>query len=317
MTFLRRALAPLFAFLLAAPVMAAPALWKFGDEDTTIYLFGTIHALPPGYQWQDARIRRAMAKSDTLVTETVIGKDPRVLAGLFPPPDPSLPPIIERVPPRSRKAFAALIRKSGLDQAGLDRMPTWQASFALMGVMMKDLGIQREAGVENNISAGFEAPLEQAGAPRKVEGLETPASQLALFADLSEADQRELLTGLVSGQGNARADYKSMLNAWSRGDERAIARAFDRDKDLTPHLREVLLRRRNANWTQWLKARLATPGTVFVAVGAGHLAGPVSLQRMLAAEGIRVQRIWDERPRRPPSPRRIASNRKSPSGASR
>ncbi|RYE55912.1 MAG: TraB/GumN family protein, partial [Rhizobiaceae bacterium] len=86
--------------------------------------------------------------------------------------------------------------------------------------------------------------------------------------------------------------------AWSRGDERAIARAFAEDKDLTPRLREVLLRQRNANWTTWLKERLATPGTVFVAVGAGHLAGPTSVQRMLAAEGIRVDRIWPARARK-------------------
>ena len=31
----------------AEPV--GPGLWKVADEDTTIYLFGTIHALPPAW----------------------------------------------------------------------------------------------------------------------------------------------------------------------------------------------------------------------------------------------------------------------------
>lgn len=31
-----------------APKQVKPALWKVADEDTTIYLFGTIHALPKG-----------------------------------------------------------------------------------------------------------------------------------------------------------------------------------------------------------------------------------------------------------------------------
>ena len=298
MTLFRRALAPLLAFLLASPVTAAPALWKFGDADTTIYLFGTIHALPPGYKWQDARIRRAMASADTLVTETVIDRDPQAIARLFPPPDPTLPPIIERVPPKSRKAFTALLRKAGLNQAALDRMPTWQAAFMLMGAMMKDLGIHRDAGVENSIASGFEAPPVGTAGPRKIEGLETASAQLALFANLSEADQREMLAGMVAGHSNARADYANMLRAWSQGDERAISRAFARDRDLTPPLREVLLRKRNADWTRWLKARLAMPGVVFVAVGAGHLAGPHSLQHMLAAEGIRVVRLWNENVRK-------------------
>ena len=85
-----------------------------------------------------------------------------------------------------------------------------------------------------------------------------------------------------------------MLRAWTNGDEPAIAKAFADDKDLTPHLREVLLRRRNASWAQWLKTRLETPGVVFVAVGAGHLAGPLSVQNMLAAEGVAVERIWNK-----------------------
>lgn len=303
MIFFCRALASLLALLLAMPAAAAPALWKFGDADTSIYLFGTIHALPPGYKWQDARIGEALAKADTLVIETVIDKDPQAIARLFPPPDSSLPPILDRVPAKSRAAFAREVARSGLSQTALDRMPTWQAAFMMMGAMMRHLGIQRDAGVENNIAPAFEAPPAAGGVPRKIEGLETASAQLALFANLSEADQRELLASIVDGQNDARTDYARMLRAWSNGDEPAIAKAFADDKDLTPHLREVLLRRRNASWAQWLKARLGTPGTVFVAVGAGHLAGPLSVQAMLEADGIKVERIVNERLRDRPTTR--------------
>lgn len=296
MRFLRRAITALLALILAAPATAAPALWKFGDADTTIYLFGTIHALPPGYQWQDARIEKAMAASDTLVIETLLDKDPQAIARLFPPPDPSLPPIAERVPEKSRPAFEAVLKKSGLDPAMLSRMPTWQASFMLMGAMMKDLGIQREAGVEGSLMPAFTpAPDATDAKPRKVEALETASEQLALFANLSEADQREMLASFADGKGDAKSDFAKLLTAWSSGNEAAIAQAFADDKDLTPHLREILLRKRNANWAEWLKTRLDTPGTVFVAVGAGHLAGPLSVQAMLAADGIKVERVENER----------------------
>lgn len=298
MTILRRALAALLALLLAAPATAAPALWKFGDADTTIYLFGTIHALPPGYKWQDERIGKAIAASDTLVIETVLDSDPQALARLFPPPDPSLPPIVERVPPKSRKAFAALLTRSKIDPAWLSKMPTWQASFTLMGAMMKDLGIAKDAGVEQQLSSAFTpgpatvATAEGAG-PRRVEGLETASEQLSFFSTLSEEDQREMLASFADGPGDAKSDYGRLLKAWASGNDAAIAKAFDDDEDLTPHLREILLRKRNAHWAGWLKQRLATPGTVFVAVGAGHLAGPLSVQSMLAAEGIKVERVWN------------------------
>jgi uncharacterized protein YbaP (TraB family) len=237
-----------------------------------------------------------MAASDTLVIETLLDKDPQAIARLFPPPDPSLPPIVERVPEKSRPAFEAVLKKSGLDPAMLSRMPTWQASFMLMGAMMKDLGIQRDAGVEGSLMPAFTpAPDATDAKPRKVEALETASEQLALFANLSEADQREMLASFADGKGDAKSDFAKLLTAWSSGNEAAIAQAFADDKDLTPHLREILLRKRNANWAEWLKSRLETPGTVFVAVGAGHLAGPLSVQAMLAADGIKVERVENER----------------------
>lgn len=308
MRFLRRLLAAALALTLAAPVTAAPALWRFGDKDTTIYLFGTIHALPPGYRWQDARIRRAMASADTLVIETIIDKDPQAIARLFPPPDPSLPPIIERVPEKSRKAFAAILERAKLDPAMLSRMPTWQASFMLMGAMMKDLGVARDSGVEGSILPAFAPAAPPApgaaapgpvAAPKKVEALETASEQLGLFASLPEADQREMLASFADGSGEARKDYARLLRAWTTGDQASIARAFNEDEDLTPHLRDVLLKKRNENWARWLKTRLDVPGTVFVAVGAGHLAGPLSVQTMLKADGITVSRVWPPRKRRP------------------
>lgn len=301
MNLFRRALAPLLAALIATPAMAAPALWKFGDADTTIYLFGTIHALPPGYQWQDARIRKAMAAADTLVVETLIDKDPQAIARLFPPPDPNLPPIVDRLPEKLRPRFIQQVNDARIGMASLDRMPTWQAAFVMMGTTIKKLGIQREAGVEAKITPAFEPQAISAAAPgariRKVEALETASAQLELFSTLPEADQRELLAAMVDTQGGARTDYGRLLSSWTNGNQTEIARAFEKDEDLTPHLREVLLRRRNASWTEWLKKRLDVPGTVFVAVGAGHLAGPLSVQTMLAAQGIKVQRIYNSRVR--------------------
>ena len=51
------------------------------------------------------------------------------------------------------------------------------------------------------------------------------------------------------------------------------------------------MRRRNERWAEWVARRLETPGTVFVAVGAGHLAGEVSVQAMLAERGLATERV--------------------------
>ena len=52
----------------------------------------------------------------------------------------------------------------------------------------------------------------------------------------------------------------------------------------------MLFTNRNAAWARWIQARLARPGTVFLAVGAGHLAGRDSVQAALARARHRARR---------------------------
>ena len=59
----------------------------------------------------------------------------------------------------------------------------------------------------------------------------------------------------------------------------------------SPEVAKVLLIDRNKRWAAWIKGRLATPGTVFMAVGAGHLAGSDSVQAQLAKLGVTARRV--------------------------
>jgi uncharacterized protein YbaP (TraB family) len=54
----------------------------------------------------------------------------------------------------------------------------------------------------------------------------------------------------------------------------------------------MLISDRNAKWGQWIARRLQRPGTAFVAVGAGHLAGSDSVQNKLAMLGIQSGRVY-------------------------
>jgi len=63
--------------------------------------------------------------------------------------------------------------------------------------------------------------------------------------------------------------------------------------EATPELAQVLLFQRNASWAQWIKTRMERPGTVFIAVGAGHLAGRNSVQDQLKALGLLSTRVGE------------------------
>ncbi len=272
----------------AAPRGARPAMWKVSDADTTIYLFGTIHLLPPNTAWRTPVLDQALARSDGLVVETMLDEsDPRALlaeltrVGLR----DGLPPILDRVSPAKRPSLAAAITKTGIPLAMFNRMESWAAAFTLLGAQFRTLGLSGGEGVESSLRKTF------ASAGKPVGQLETNAQQLGMFDQLSEPAQRVLLESSIDQPGGAKIQFDQMLNSWTSGDVSGIARSFNDQMGTSPELLETLLARRNASWASWVEQRLASPGTVMLAVGAGHLAGNQSLQRHLARRGVRSDRI--------------------------
>src|SRR5215208_2757104 len=55
---------------------ASPAMFVVHDADTTIYIFGTFHALDGRSEWFNDRVRSAFEASNELVLETVIPDGP-------------------------------------------------------------------------------------------------------------------------------------------------------------------------------------------------------------------------------------------------
>ena len=265
----------------------APALWRIADEDTTIWLFGTIHILPTGFEWRNETIDAAIAASDTLVIETVISNEQSDAALLLMRLgiSPDLPPIGERVDAETQPELAAMIERSPFPESFLSGLETWAAALMLIQVTLADLGLNPENGVEEQLVLVFQL------AEKPISGLETPAEQLGFFDALPEDAQRHFLRSVVSTAEETRVEFDAMLDAWWRGDEAAIAEALDGEFALSDALRDVLLTCRNANWANWIGERLTEPGTVFMAVGAGHLAGQYAVQDFLAEAGIESERM--------------------------
>ncbi len=291
---LRRTLAALgLLAAAAAPAPATakaaqPALWAVSDADTTIYLFGTIHMLPPNYKWRSAKLDQAVAGSQQLVIETIVDEgNPHEMMGAMASLafSPNLPPIAERVPPAKRAALEAAIKKSGVPRATFERMETWAAAFMLLGNQFKDMGLKTGAGVEAVLRAAF------ASQGKNIGQLESNREQLSFFDTLPESAQRSLLEGAIAEPREMSKDFDRMVAAWARGDVDAIAETFNRELSTVPELRESLLRRRNSNWSKWVRQRMAAPGSVMVAVGAGHLAGRDSLVDLLQRDGYKVRRV--------------------------
>ena len=287
------AIAALWAAPAAAETPSAeprPAVWLLADADTKIYLFGTIHILPPGLEWRSPALDRVVAEADELVLE--VAEDPDAIDEAAMAPMLQLGKqvsILSRVALVRRKPLRALVESLGFPVETFDGMQTWAAAMTIgVTAMSHGYGVDLAAGEElTGVEDALRADFLAAGRP--IGGVETGPQQLGFLSALPMRTQREMLESMVAASDAGEGDpMEPTEESWLRGDVDAIAVEMG---EMPPELYEALLTRRNANWTEWLVRRLDRPGTVLFAVGAGHLAGAQSVQSMLAARGHEVRRI--------------------------
>lgn len=267
------------------PTSVHPALWKVADADTTIYLFGTIHALPQGVKWFTGPIAAAFDGSDELVTEIAGGAAGDVAAvtarlALLPPGQTLRAMMAEA----DRKAFEGALAYYGLSADAYDRFEPWFAAVALSNLPMTKAGYDPATGVEAVLDSKAKA------LNRPHQGLETAEYQLGLFDALPIESQKNYLNEIVKQTPTIAAELLAIVTEWKRGNAAKLAELMNSEED-DPKLVEALLTNRNRAWAQWIKARMDRPGKVFLAVGAGHMAGKDSVQERLQDLGFTVTRL--------------------------
>jgi len=266
---------------------ADPALWVVKDKNTTIYLFGTIHVLKPGLTWFDEAVKTAFDRSDQVMLELVM-PDAQTMQGLVMAngvAPAGSPPLTEQLPADKRAAYAKAVTDLGLPANALDKYKPWLAATQLSIAPLSKLGYDSSNGPEEVITAAAKA----AGKP--VAGLETAQQQLGYFSSLSPKAQIQFLTSTIDELPTLSKTMATMVDEWAAGKPEALADEMNDSLKESPEVAQVLLVDRNKRWAGWIKNRLATPGTVFVAVGAGHLAGPDSVQAQLRRLGVKARRV--------------------------
>lgn len=269
----------------AATTDADPALWVVKDADTTIYLFGTVHILKPGLGWFDEAVKDSFGKSDRLVLE-LVEPSPAEAQAIFGRlgVDKSGKTLRSKMTDADRAVYEAAIAKTGMPVAALDPLDPWAAAVTLSVVAIQQKGFDVNSGVEKQLGAAAKA------GNKPIEGVETMEFQLGIFDSIPEAEQIKFLVETARMIGDVDATMDKMVALWAKPDPDGLGRLMN--EGLTSRtLYDALLTQRNANWARWIDAQMEKPGTTFMAVGAGHLAGPTSVQALLPAYGLSAERV--------------------------
>jgi uncharacterized protein YbaP (TraB family) len=243
------------------PANADPAIFVVRDPDTVIYIFGTFHALDGKSEWFNDQVKDAFEDSDELVLETLI-------------PERPAQPGTYAIPSRQLRAVAP------------------SASFLASTRMAINAGKSRGMQVTNGADMVLRHAAEAEGKP--VEGLETLESQIDMFAKLSApkaAQAGPQRPGPAPQMPNLSRSMVDMQSAWKRGDQAVFVKMLSQLEQGSPDTYRMMFTERNARWADWIRARMQTPGTVFVAVGAGHLAGKDSVLARLGDLGVYSTRV--------------------------
>ena len=296
---LKRMTAPFFAaatLFAAAPAMAAtapalpdadPAIWIVKDPDTTIYLFGTFHALDGKHDWFNDEVKTAFDASKEVVLEIPPVEDKSAMQPIIMKHalDASGKPLSEKLSPATREKFAKALGELGAPPTAFDRFKPFFATLTLVMVNAQKLGLTGEQGAE----AVLTKAAKTGGKP--VSGLETVDYQIGLFASMTEKEQIRMLEQTLDQLDQVEALFKQMNQHWTTGDADGFARLMNDMQAQSPAAYKLLLSDRNANWAEWIDKRLDKPGVVFLGVGAGHLGGKDSVQDLLSKRGIKATRI--------------------------
>lgn len=272
-------------------VKARPAMWKVQGAHGALYLFGSVHVLKPNVHWETEKVADAFHRSGTVYFEIAdIGVD-------------------------AQKAMMPMIKQLGLDPEHPLSTKLSKEDVTRLDTMLKGMGAVGEAGFEPMqpwlvyltlsllpaVKAGYDPTSgvdvvlqKEANTQGKiVKGFETAEQQMHYLADFPQRQQVELLHEALDDLPTSVEKLNETVADWEQGDVEKIAVLEEGElKTKHPDLYQKLLVDRNEKISQTLAGLLKDPttGTVFVTVGAAHLAGPDSILTMLKKQGFGATR---------------------------
>jgi uncharacterized protein YbaP (TraB family) len=282
----RLLVAGLSAWLVAGAAAAQPPVWVVRSGSASVVLFGSVHILPPGLDWEPPALTAALAKANDLWFE--IPLDPASSAtasrlalaqGLQPPGDS----LSAELSPKARAHLARVARSAGVSLDSLERLRPWLAEITLSLAVYAQVHAAADQGVERQIDQ-----LAPKSVPRRA--LETTEQQIDYLSEAPMADQVASLEETLGELDDGPASYERIVTVWMAGDAAGLTR-----EALRPMMRAApgeyrsLVVARNRRWVDQIVTRLAGTGEAVMVVGVGHLAGPDSVPALLRARGFSVE----------------------------
>jgi uncharacterized protein YbaP (TraB family) len=275
--------------LAAAPQAQAPAaksfLWKVTSGERVMYLAGSVHALRADVYPLNPAYERAFAAADMLVEEIDMSEGDLLAL---------VPVLLAKGTYQDGRTFDSVVSKETValvtkrlgNPALVDLirpMKPWMVMLMLTAMQVQQAGLDPALGLDKHFFDRAKA------AGKTVVGLETAESQIDRFDTMPEALQEQLLRSSLAELDLQRRELTAIVDAWQRGDARALEGTLLGGFTEYPAAYASLLVERNNNWMPQLEKCLARTTPCLVVVGAAHLVGPDGLLALLQRKGYGIE----------------------------
>lgn len=275
------------ALFWAGVAAADPAIWKASDEDSDVWLFGSVHVLEEGTRWKTQTLEEILDSAAWFYYETptdaeaqaeiaqLIGRYGVELGGKK---------LTDYLDEEQTELLSRVAADLGVPLSSLQQLKPWLANLTLQIMFLQKSGYQPGAGVELSL-----APLT----PDEQERFfETAEEQIGFFTGLSEEASVDALVAALHQVEEQPKLFDKLVDAWEAGDLETLNALFnDAMKEAGPEVYQALVVSRNEAWVEEILAMMAGEDDALITVGAGHMVGEAGVPALLEAEGITVERI--------------------------
>ena len=255
-------------------------LWKISGKQlkSPSYLYGTYHLLCPDDLKLSDKVKDAVKASSKVYLELDFD-DPEMMqkmqANMLMEGDAS----IKNLLPDStfQKASKSFLTTTGISLEMLSKMKP-----ILLSVMLYPSLMKCELASPEQLFSTMAAEQN-----KSVEGLETVEEQMKVMDQIPYAEQAQMLVDYLLEPEKFNKETIDLLKQYKEGDLAALENSMnDPNQSYSKYLEGMLLQR-NRNWIPII-IKQSTENPIFIAVGAGHLAGEEGVISLLRKQGYTV-----------------------------
>jgi uncharacterized protein YbaP (TraB family) len=265
-----------------AQARAETAVWSIKGAHNTVYLAGSVHALPKEHAGLSPQLERAYAASKVIVMEVDLDDLNPLEAVQYVTSNGTLPADrdLQSVVGADRYAAVAKLAASlDLPELVIARLEPWAAAMVLTQFALVKSGFDPQLGIDMQITERAKSD------GKRIDGLETVIDQLSIFDSRSLEEQSKFLVDSANDVPKMPEDLGRLVDAWRSGDMRALEKEFNKERAQAPALYDELLARRNHKWLPQIEGLLDGDQNYLVVVGTLHFVGRDGLLELLTRAG--------------------------------